>query len=596
MSTLANLMTLLTLDNSDFVAGLDAADQAADSAAAKIGQKFSDIGAGMTSAGTKLTTGVALPVIGAGLVAVNYASDLDETRSKVGEIFGEMSGDVNAWAGNANLALGQTQQQALDGASDFAIFGKAAQMSGQDLVDFSTSNVELASDLSSFFNSSPEEAITAIGAAYRGESEPIRRYGVMLNEATVKQQALQMGIWDGEGALTQQQRVMAVNASILAQTTAAQGDFARTSEGLANSTRIAKAQLVDAAAALGMQLLPYAQQAVHWVSALVGKFQNLSPEAQRVILVVAGIAAAIGPLLIVIGSLMSAIGGIVTFFAGGTAVALAPVVLPILAIIAALGLLYVAWQNNWGGIQEKTAAFLAWITPAWNLVWGGIVAYFQFVWAQIKTIYEAFAAAFQGDWYTFGAKLREAWDRGWKAIVTVLSNAGKSIGEKISSLVTSAKEKFTNTDWGAVGKNIIRAMGNGMLSMLGWIADKARSVAQAAVDAAKGFLGIHSDSRVFGSIGRYSASGFGNYFLDEMDKFTPKMNVAMVGSLQPAPVGVGGDVNIAPRNVDLGNDQAQGEGAAGDPGMMREIYKMLRDLPDTIARANRDAFEKARRE
>jgi hypothetical protein len=99
--------------------------------------------------------------------------------------------------------------------------------------------------MASFNNSSPQEAIEAIGAGLRGEAEPLRRFGVLLDDATLKARALEEGIWDGEGALTGQERALAASAEIMAQTTDQQGDFARTSGGLANQTKILQAQFAN---------------------------------------------------------------------------------------------------------------------------------------------------------------------------------------------------------------------------------------------------------------------------------------------------------------------------------------------------------------
>ena len=86
------------------------------------------------------------------------------------------------------------QQQALDAAATFATFGGAAGLAGDDLVNFSTGFVGLASDMASFNNTTPEQAIQAIGAALRGEAEPMRQYGVLLDDATLRQKALELGL------------------------------------------------------------------------------------------------------------------------------------------------------------------------------------------------------------------------------------------------------------------------------------------------------------------------------------------------------------------------------------------------------------------
>ena len=106
----------------------------------------------------------------------------------------------------------------------------------------------------------------AIGAALRGESEPLRRYGVMLDDAALKAEAMAQGIYDGKGPLTQQQKILAATGAIFKQTADAQGDFAKTSGGLANQQRIFKAQLANVVTTIGTKLLPIFMQVVDFVS------------------------------------------------------------------------------------------------------------------------------------------------------------------------------------------------------------------------------------------------------------------------------------------------------------------------------------------
>jgi hypothetical protein len=192
-----------------------------------------------------------------GTDAVKAASDLSETVSKVNVIFGDTAKDIERFAEGAASALGQTKQQALDAAATFATFGKAAGLSGESLSSFSTDFVTLASDLASFNNTSPEQAINAIGSALRGEAEPLRQYGVLLDDASLRQAALELGIISTtKNALTPQQKVLAAQALIYKQTGTAQGDFERTSDGLANKTRILSAEMENAKVQIGEALLP----------------------------------------------------------------------------------------------------------------------------------------------------------------------------------------------------------------------------------------------------------------------------------------------------------------------------------------------------
>jgi hypothetical protein len=187
--------------------------------------------------------------------AIKLASDLGETTTKVGVIFGNNAQEIQSWARTTSTSFGQTTQQAMDAAATFAIFGKAAGLSGGQLVGFSKNLVGLSADFASFYNTSPEEAITAIGAALRGESEPIRKFGVLLDDATLKAEAMKLGLYDGTGALDAQTKSLAVYNAILSQSTDAQGDFERTSDGLANQTRILSAEFTNLKTALGEGLI-----------------------------------------------------------------------------------------------------------------------------------------------------------------------------------------------------------------------------------------------------------------------------------------------------------------------------------------------------
>jgi len=190
--------------------------------------------------------------------AIDMASNLAESQSKVAQIFGESASGIEAFSKTAATSLGLSEQNVLDAAGTFGIFGKAAGLGGKDLSDFSNNFTTLSSDLASFNNTSPEDAINAIGSALRGEMEPIRRYGVMLDDAAIKAEAMAQGLYSGKGALTAEAKTLATTALIYKKTSDAQGDFAKTSGGLANQTKIMKAQLTNAATTIGTALLPIA--------------------------------------------------------------------------------------------------------------------------------------------------------------------------------------------------------------------------------------------------------------------------------------------------------------------------------------------------
>jgi hypothetical protein len=199
--------------------------------------------------------------------SIKKASDLAETMNKVNVIFGSSAGSVADFASAAVEQLGMTQQEALDGASTFAVFGKASGLAGDSLVGFSKNLVQLSTDFASFYNTSPAEAIQAIGAALRGESEPIRKYGVLLDDATLKAEAMKLGLYDGSGALDAQVKSLAAYNAILGQSGIAQGDFANTSDSLSNQLKIATASFAELKTEIGEQLQPVAKTFVDFLNA-----------------------------------------------------------------------------------------------------------------------------------------------------------------------------------------------------------------------------------------------------------------------------------------------------------------------------------------
>jgi hypothetical protein len=264
----------LLADVSNFSTGINTADTEAKGLSGKM-EKY---GKRMAAAFAVAAAAAGAMAVKIGLESVKAASDLNEEVSKAEVIFGDVADEIKAFSKTADRALGLTQKEALSAASTFATFGKASGLAGKDLSAFSKGATTLASDLASFYNTNADEAITAIGAALRGESEPIRKFGVLLNDATLKAKAMEMGLYDGSGALDVQAKSLAAYEVILDQTTDAQGDFSRTSDGLAGQQKILTAQLENLKTTMGTNLLPVAKEVITQLNFMAAAFGGNDPE------------------------------------------------------------------------------------------------------------------------------------------------------------------------------------------------------------------------------------------------------------------------------------------------------------------------------
>lgn len=282
-------------------------------AGTQMGQQLGDgvaksapkIGQGFSSAIKPILTLAAVGAVSS-FVSSSVASfaELEDATAAAGIVFGDSMGTIETQASGAAQAIGVSKTEAMNAAITFGTFGKSAGLAGKDLAGFSTEMVQLAGDMASFRGTSPEQAIEAIGAAMRGEAEPIRQYGVLLDEASLKNRALSMGlISTTKDALTPQNKVLAAQAEILAQTSDAQGDFARTSESTANTQKILAAESANLSAEIGEKLAPAivtAQKA--GIGFLTWASDNLA--------VLAPMAAALGAVAAAVGGVVLAAKGI----------------------------------------------------------------------------------------------------------------------------------------------------------------------------------------------------------------------------------------------------------------------------------------------
>jgi hypothetical protein len=254
--------------------------------------------------------------------SIGGASDLNESTTKTEAVFGSATDTIMKFASGAATAIGQSKQEALDAASTFGIYGRSAGLSGQALADFAMTQTALASDLASFYNTSPQDAIVALGAAFRGQAEPARAFGVLMDDMSLRAAALKMGIISStKEALTPQNKVLAANALIMEQTKVAQGDFAKTSAGLANQQRILAAQLANTKTQFGQALLPtvlsvvaaFNTKVLPAFTGLAGSFKTLiteissrlAPTFENLKTIIGNIVTAIAPLAQIVGGLLA---------------------------------------------------------------------------------------------------------------------------------------------------------------------------------------------------------------------------------------------------------------------------------------------------
>jgi hypothetical protein len=262
---MANVRTLkmnLLADVDDFSKGLKSADDNVNTLQTKI----IDFSKKAALAFGAVVTAAAYMAVRVANEGMQMAADLAETTSKTNEVFKQNSDEIIKWSKTAGRSFGLTQQAALDSAATFALYAKSAGLSSDETVKFSKRMVALSADLASFYNTGVEEAAYAIGAAFRGESEPLRKYNILLDEGTKKAAFMRSEFKATATETMATGKILGAYTSILEQSTVAQGDFARTSDGLANQQRILNAELGVTKVAFGEMFLPLAKSVVTFIN------------------------------------------------------------------------------------------------------------------------------------------------------------------------------------------------------------------------------------------------------------------------------------------------------------------------------------------
>jgi hypothetical protein len=205
-------------------------------------------------------------ILGVGFVlgarkAVTAASDLNESVNAANAVFERAGPVMQKWSKTAADSFGLARSEALQAATGIGAMLKPMGFAPQEASKMSRAMVELAGDMASFNNEDPSEMLDRIRSGLAGESEPLRRFGVDLRVTAVEAFALKEGLIEQGEALEGAAFTQAAYQKILADTTDQQGDFARTSDGLANIQRRLRANAVDLAASFGKQLTPAVEAA-----------------------------------------------------------------------------------------------------------------------------------------------------------------------------------------------------------------------------------------------------------------------------------------------------------------------------------------------
>lgn len=210
-----------------------------------------------------------------GNFAVGAASKMDELGNVTSQVFGNSKREIEDWAKTMDDKIGRSIYQLQNFAS---IYGSMFKGAGFDTSYFKNISKDLAvftADFSSFFNVTDDEAFTAIKGALTGETEALKRFGIILNDTVMAEYALTQGIKANWSELDTALKMQLRYNKLMEITTHIQDDAERTVDGYANSLKKAEGLIDNIATSVGQKLIPGATRAVHMFNGIAEAIDNM---------------------------------------------------------------------------------------------------------------------------------------------------------------------------------------------------------------------------------------------------------------------------------------------------------------------------------
>lgn len=208
--------------------------------------------------------------------AVEMASDLQEVQNVVDTAFGDMSYKMEEFANTAIETYGISKLMAKQMGSTFMAMASGMGVVGKEAADMSLSLTALSADMASFYNVSSDVASTALKSIFTGETETLKKFGIVMTETNLQEFAYSQGIQKTIKNMTQAEKVQLRYNYVMAQTSLAQGDFARTADSWANQVRVLKERWKEFLNVVGNGLIQVLTPLLQVLNQLVGKLIDVA--------------------------------------------------------------------------------------------------------------------------------------------------------------------------------------------------------------------------------------------------------------------------------------------------------------------------------
>lgn len=317
-------------------------------------KELGKMGNKMKSAGTALSVGITAPVIGIGVASMNAAATFQESQGRMSSVLGTLAGDAGKFAKDFSNKFGISQTAINDHLSSMSLMGTNYGLTSDEAYKMSQSMTQITADTAAFNNMGFDETSERLGAALRGEGEAAEALGLSINQTTLAEYAKQQGMTKSISQMSQAELMQLRYGLIMEQTAKMSGTAEKESSGYAATMQKLQTAVENAMIPVGQILIPLITTLAEKVQAAAEWFSGLDDKTKKIVIVLAGLAALLGPLLLLLGAMATAVAAISL-----------PMIIAV-AGIAAMIAIGVLLYKNWDSIKAYAASLGTSIATTFN--------------------------------------------------------------------------------------------------------------------------------------------------------------------------------------------------------------------------------------
>lgn len=317
----------------------------------------------LSTSSARMARNMALSFAGLALAMLKLAdaaSEDEESLNKMYTVFGRLAPEIDKWTKDLSNTFQRSRTEIRQFVTDSQALLDPLLMNAEAAAEMSQEITKLTYDMATFHDTSPEEAFNAIQSGLLGITQPMRRYGVVLTDVMLNQEALAMGLEKTTEQMTEAEKIQLRYDVIMRQTATAQGNTLREADTYYSKNKAWGAAVKDLTIDIGKfsrailsQLLPGFTKGIRGISDWINANKEAVINAGLVITAIIG----------VVGALALLAGGIaITSMVFKGIISLVALLTSGLGLVAvAVGLVSVAWKKDWFGIRTY---FMEEIAPA----------------------------------------------------------------------------------------------------------------------------------------------------------------------------------------------------------------------------------------